>query len=135
MATRGTYADIGWGFTVTWNSDTLYGMSVEFGGFETDIVEKTHSGSTEAWKEFIAGLKDAGDITLELNHDPDFVPVQGSSGTLVVTFPVPSGMSTGATCTVTAILQTFSPSVPNDDKMTTSITWKITGKPVFAAAA
>src|SRR5688500_8363804 len=36
-----------------------------------DAVEATHTESTEAWREFIAGLKDAGEVSAELNLVPD----------------------------------------------------------------
>ena len=39
--------------------------------FARDAVDATHTESPEAWREFIPGLKDAGEITAELNLVPD----------------------------------------------------------------
>ena len=35
-----------------------------------DTVDATHEESPGAWREFIAGLKDGGDVSLDLNFIP-----------------------------------------------------------------
>ena len=36
-----------------------------------DMVDATHTESPQKWREFIPGLRDAGEVTLELNFLPD----------------------------------------------------------------
>ena len=39
--------------------------------FARDAQDATHTESTEGWREFIPGLKDGGEISVELNFVPD----------------------------------------------------------------
>lgn len=109
-------------------------------GFEIsrDWVDATHSQSTEKWREFIAGLKDAGEFTAEIN----FVPGSTSIALLLAQF----NKDTPSACEIyiptatpykwafEAGLSGFGFDAPVDDKMTASMTFKITGKPVLTAA-
>jgi predicted secreted protein len=37
-------------------------------GLSRDAVDATHTESTQGWREFIPGLKDAGEVTIEMNY-------------------------------------------------------------------
>lgn len=100
-----------------------------------DAVEATHMQSPEKWREFIAGLKDGGELAVELNY------VKTSAATMMaefdsdvvkdrrITFPDGSTFDMAALCTA------FEPDAPNDDKIAASATFKVSGKPVFTASA
>ena len=99
-----------------------------------DIIDATHMESVDGWREFIAGLKDGGEMSVDLN----FVPGSATTATLVamqteivprrarLTFPDGTDWGFNLFCTG------MSPAVPVDDKMTATATFKITGEPDFA---
>jgi len=104
-------------------------------GLSADTIDVTSHDSTGGWREYLGGLKDGGEVTLELNFDPvgathddvtgglldDFA--SGTSVSWVVTF------SDAATSTwaFSAIPVGFELDAPIDDKLTASATLKITG--------
>lgn len=104
-----------------------------------DTVDASHEESPGAWREFIAGMKDGGEISLELN----FVAGGSSSLALMSEFDLDGPLATknrqivfpdGSYFAFAAILTAFEPDAPLDDKMTASATYKITGKPTLVQA-
>lgn len=105
-----------------------------------DTLEATHHQSPDMWREFIKGLKDGGEVSLDLNFLPFHATHNAATGILadfdddtnisewVVTFP-----DAGATAwTFDAIVTGFEPAQPFDEKLTASVTLKVTGKPTLA---
>lgn len=100
-----------------------------------DSVEKTHTKSPEKWREFFAGLKDAGEFSLDTIFDPSDPNVvaflnefnSDDNGYYKIIFP--DATEWGFEAFMTAI----SPSSPIDDKMMSTITYKLSGKPGFIA--
>lgn len=101
-----------------------------------DTVDATHELSPEAWREFIAGLKDGGEVSFDMNFVPDSVEAaslmaeldaQGRSAVKnrKVIFP------DGSYFTFAAILTGYEPDSPLDDKMSAAVTFKVTGKPIL----
>ena len=98
-----------------------------------DIIDATHMASPNKWREFIAGLKDGGEMSLDIN----FVPGSSTTTLLVlmqteteprpvkIQFPNAEEWGFSAFCTG------FEPSVPVADKMTASVKFTITGEPDF----
>lgn len=102
-----------------------------------DAVDATHTASPDGWREFIPGLKDAGEVTIEFN----FVPGSPSTQLLVDAFnadePVECQITfpDGSPATVwsfEAIVTGLEFEAPVDDKMTGTATFKITGKPTLS---
>lgn len=107
--------------------------SFKFPNLSRDPIEATHSESTEGWKEFIPGLKDGGEFGLELN----FVP--GSSTTLLMMSEMAAAAGNkqvvftgGQIWSFAAFATGLESDGPVADKMTASVTYKITGKPTLA---
>jgi predicted secreted protein len=100
-----------------------------------DAVEATHTESPEKWREFIAGLKDAGEVTLELNFIPGGPAIERLLGLFNSdTFSVARLVFPNlVTWQFTALLTGVEPEAPVEDKMTASVTFKLTGKPGFIA--
>ena len=106
-----------------------------------DTIEVTHHQSTDMWREFIKGLKDGGEVSLELNFMPfDTSHNAATTGILadfgddttvaawVLTFP-----DSGATqWEFDGIVTAFETSEPFDDKLMASVTIKVTGVPTLA---
>jgi predicted secreted protein len=100
-------------------------------------LEATHHTSEDMWREFKKGLKDGGEVSMELNFMPFNATHQAiladfSDDTTiaewVMTFP-----DSGATqWSFDAIVTAFEPSQPFDELLTASTTLKVTGKPTLA---
>jgi predicted secreted protein len=102
-----------------------------------DAIDATHSQSAEKWREFIAGLKDGGEASADIN----FVP--GSAGHELLMDQLDTDapseceidLPDGSKFEFDGILTGYAPSAPIDDKMTATVTFKVSGKPVFTEAA
>jgi predicted secreted protein len=112
--------------------------------YARDAQDATHTESTEGWREFIPGLKDAGDISCELNLVPDsnsmdLVLAQFNTDELVQVRILFADGTQGAvpTCsrfTCNVVVTGFAMEAPLDDKMSATLTAKISGKPTFVRA-
>lgn len=111
-----------------------------------DAQEATHTESTEGWREFIPGLKDAGEVSAELNFVPDsdttaLLLAQFDSNALTqarILFADGDQDASPMTCstwTFNAVLTGFPPEAPIDGKMSATTTFKISGKPTFVRAS
>lgn len=109
-------------------------QDINVGGTSVDMVDITEQASTDEWREFKAGLKDGGEVTLTVSYDPDCTdpPVEGEDvATLKIAWP------TGTTLwfEAAAIVQGISVSAPLGQKIVCDITLKITGAVDWAGAA
>jgi predicted secreted protein len=107
-----------------------------------DTVEATHSESPEKWREFIPGLKDAGEMTVELNFIPGGDAMQrflrsfntDEPDQCRIVFPdggVDESPPTATIWAFVAFLTGVEPEASMEDKMSVSATFKLTGKPDF----
>lgn len=100
--------------------------------YSRDAIEATHHGSPSGYKEYIPGLKDAGEVSLTLNYVPSASDAYlaafeaSSAGQFRITMP------NAVTCTFNGVITGYSPATPRDDKMTTEIKIKVSGKPTWA---
>tara|TARA_R110002126_G_scaffold210134_1_gene356710 strand:- start:663 stop:1091 length:429 start_codon:yes stop_codon:yes gene_type:complete len=105
-------------------------------GLSRDTVDVTDMDSPEKWREFIGGLKDAGEVSLEVNFVPDSAVVTNwladintdTNGYYDITW-----LTGPTTWAFSAIMTGFEAGTPMDDKMSGTITYKLSGKPVFVA--
>jgi len=134
-------------------ANSAFGTSISIGG--TDIAELTNIGgvnismdtidvtnhdSSDAYREFIGGLVDAGEVPVEGNFYPgDAGQValltalnNRTSSAFVITFPA----AVGATWTFNALVTGFmAADAPIDGALPFSATLKISGKPTLAVTA
>jgi len=104
-------------------------------GMKADMKEVSNMLSPNTYKEFVAGLREGGDVTFEGNYIPkdatqitlrtDFENGTQSSWTIVL----PNALGTW---TFTAMVSAINPAYPVDDRIVVSGTLKITGKPVLS---
>jgi len=108
-------------------------------GLTLDAVEATHTESPNAYREYIAGLLDGGEISLEVNFLPGNATHAIATGILgdhqnrtMRNFQVvwPDGSST--TWSFAALVTKAEPTAPLDNRMTMALTLKISGKPTLA---
>ena len=104
-----------------------------------DTIDVTNHSSTDGWREFIGGLLDGGEISLDINYQPtegthDFTTglLKNMSNKTVRNFQLvfPDGSST--TWSFSALITAFEPSEPIDNKLSAAVTLKLAGKPTLA---
>jgi predicted secreted protein len=114
-------------FTAIGNVTSVSGPEIE-----RETYDVTAHDSEDGWREFIGGLKDAGEVSVELNYDPvkhdelvaDFDDAKARAYKLVF----PQGKGSWA---FQAFLTGFSQEAPVDDKLSGELTFKVTGKPTI----
>jgi predicted secreted protein len=107
--------------------------------FSRDSVDVSHEQSPDQWREFIAGLKDAGEVSFEFN----FVPGAAAASALHAEFDLEGSQAVknrrvvlpdGSLWAFAAFMTGLEFKTPIDDKMTGTATFKITGAPTFTQA-
>lgn len=104
-------------------------------GLSRETIDVTAHDSPDQWMEFLGGLKDGGEVSMDVNYDPaehdtlldDFDATDPINYQLVF----PDAAST--TWQFPTILTGFEPTAPYDDKLTATIGFKVAGKPTFDA--
>lgn len=102
-----------------------------------DEVDATHMQSPNRTREFIPGLIDPGEASFEMNFVPGSasdlkiaeIKTAGERVKCRVTFP------NAVTWTFSGWVSGYEPAVPTDDKMTATVTWRVTGPTVSTPAA
>jgi len=102
-----------------------------------DSVEITHMGSTSEFREFMAGLRDAGEVsaTIQLDFgDTEVGQVETSyqNGT-TDSYQIAFSDSVPTTWQFSAFVTSLEVQTPIDDVATYNMAFKITGKPNYSA--
>jgi predicted secreted protein len=105
--------------------------SVKPPGYSRDAIDATHMESPDRFREYIAGMMDAGEVTIGLNYVPAasdavLTALTAGKGDFKITLP------NGVTVTFSAVVTAYDIDAPLDDKMTATATFKVSGKPVLA---
>lgn len=97
-----------------------------------ETIEVTHMASDDAYREYIGGLFDGGEVTVTLNYvEAGMTLLQTLIGAGVETFKIT--LPGASTIIFSAIPTGVAPSeLVIDDKATVELTMKVTGKPAFA---
>lgn len=118
-------------FTTIANVTNVSGPEIE-----RETYDVTAHDSVDGWREFIGGLKDGGEVTLEINYDPrKHDPFVADFGDTVprdykLTFP-----GTLGEWALKLVLTGFKSEAPVDDKFTGEMKFKVSGKPVIIPGA
>lgn len=97
-----------------------------------DLVEATHMQSPNGDKEFILGLNDPGECSFTLNFVPGsssdqmYQSVKAARERVKVRITYPNEV----TWTFSGLLTAYQPAIPTADKMTATVTFKVTGSTV-----
>lgn len=135
-----TVADIGYDSSFGIYNGTTYDLvaevkSIQPPGFSRDAIEATHLKSPEAYKEFIAGLKEMAESTLTLNW------VASATDVLVTAFEDETGQyeitaPNGVRMQFAGFFTAYTPpQLTPDGVMEATVTIKPTGKATLHAAA
>lgn len=112
-------------------------LSVGGPSLSRDTPEATSTDSPTGYKEFIGGLRDGGEVTITVNFLPQDTTQKftGVLGDLEVdtlqNYQISFPSSPATLWTFAALLTGFEPDVPIEDRMTASLTFKISGKPTL----
>ncbi len=116
-----TTAIIGTGLTLTHSGLTFPIISVDGPNITREKIEASKM-STTTWKDYLfASLKDPGDLTMTVEWNGALPTFATSPASTVITF------SNSNTLTGTAVITSFEPSTPLEDKMTAQVTLSFSG--------
>lgn len=133
-----TSAAIGYGVTfLIYNGSTYDAVAevtnISMPGYSRDAIDVTNQDSANSFREFIAGLMDAGEVSIDYNYIPaaaEDVLTAMLAG--VGQFKIAHGA--GVNVVFSAIVTDWQPNAPVDDKMSATATFKVTGRPTWAAS-
>lgn len=140
----GATVNDGTGTTITFatSSFTAEITNIEWGGIERESIDTTNLSAAAPGandfgnRTFIpSALADPGELTLEIHFNPDTLPpVHLVAETITVTFPLVSGDTTAAKWAGSGFATGYGAVVPLGDKMTTTMTVKMSGNQTRTAA-
>ena len=124
--------DIGTGTTVTFGTSGITANITDVGwsGLSRESVPTSHMGTTGGMTYTPADLYDPGELTLEVQFDPDKnyeVDIARVAETITVTFPLASGQSTASAWSATGFITGIEWDDPLEGLMTGTITCKMSG--------
>lgn len=117
--------------------------SITIPGFSREIYDVTAHDSPNKWREWIGGLLEGGEASCDLNYDPattldgqtvymTLVADAESPDPVNYEIELPDGSKFACALLITEYADI---DAPFDGKVTGSITFKLSGKPTFTAAA
>jgi len=125
VTANGTTISIDGGTTTVANVLSITPASVSVATIDSTDMDAT-------WRTFIGGLKDGGEASFEISYDPSAAThtaiesaIDGAAKSIVVTW------SDSTTMSFSAIITGFSPSAAIDDKLTASVSMKVTSTVTF----
>ena len=128
--------DVGTGTSITFADSgfTAEIVDIQIGGISREAVDVTEMSDTVGagnigGREFIpTRLADPGELTLEVHFDPDVTPpVNLPPEQIDIDFPLAPGDLTAAKWEALGFCTSYDAAVPLEDKMTATITIKISG--------
>ena len=108
-------------------------------GLKLETLEVT-SHDSGVWREFIGGLRDGGEIKLDINYDPAGATHKDAAGGLLAdlkngtanAYALRFSDAATTTWTFNALVTSFEPKAPMDGKLSASTNLKITGTATLA---
>lgn len=109
-------------------------------GISRDAIDVSHEQSPGEYREFIAGMKDAGEVSLELNFKGNSAGYQALLAEVALTGssavkPRRILFRDTSYLEFDAFVTGLEPDAPLDDKMSLAVTFKVTGQPLLTVPA
>lgn len=127
-------------FGTTWSTSTDAGVTwvtvasvTEVGVLDAsaETIDTTAHDSANGWRTFIGGVKDGGELKMNINYDP---AVHGAIFALLgadgIEHKILLPDAGAATVEFDGIVTGFSAGAPFDDKLSGEVTIKVSGAPV-----
>ena len=132
--------DVGTGTTIVFGTSAFEAHLLSVNGTDITraVVDSTHMGTTGERTKIFGDLFDPGSVECEIALDPDAQPPIGAAvETITITFPIPTGMATGANIAGTGACTAWSWGDPLEDKMTATmtVTWDGETGPTWTVSA
>jgi hypothetical protein len=107
---------------------------------ESEDVKVSHMESPGGYHEYIPGMREAGEVSFEINFLPAHATHNGVTGLAanhrartVHNWKIELAGG-GAVWSFPGYVKTFNVQIPVDDKVSASVSIKVTGEPLLAAA-
>jgi hypothetical protein len=97
-----------------------------------DVIDVSHMQSPNRTREFITGLNDPGEASFEMNFVPGSAAdlaiqaLKGLTATTEFIITFPPGTTGAVIWTFNGFLTGYEPALPGEDKMTATVTIKVT---------
>lgn len=131
-------ADVGTGTTLTFGTTSYTAAieGIEIDGFARAVIDVAHMGTAGARDKIVGDLYEPPVLTVTAQFNPnDPAPYSAAAETVTVTFPIPSGLTNGATMAGSAAVTQVGISVPLEDKMMSTFQVQYLGDITFADAS
>lgn len=109
-------------------------ISITWPGYKRDAVDVTYMDSTDQFREYIPGLMDGGEVTVEMNWVPSASDVIITALTASATGQFKITYNAGVNVVFKAVVTAYQPQSPLGDKLSATATFKVTGKPTWSAS-
>ena len=111
-------------------------LDVSGPGYNRDTIDVTHASSPSHYREFIEGFKDGGDVSLTMNFTQasyaSFLAKFDSDGKDNFQITIPDdNFSNKPTIVFNGTVTGIETEYSVEDKVTASVTIKVSGKPVY----
>lgn len=114
---------------------TAIGNVTNVGGpsLSRETIDVSAHDSPNGWMQFKGQMKDGGEVSLDVNYDPDKHDVlvddldDDDPRNYQIVFPTTPPTS----WTFQAVMTGFEPEAPHDDKLAATITFKVSGQPTL----
>jgi len=139
IAAKGTLLKIGDGADPEVFTTIAEVMNISGPSLSMDAIDVTNQSSVNGWKESIGGLLDGGEITFDINYLPTDATHNATAGLIndmqnrtLRNFQLVFPDASSTTWSFSALITGFEPSADVSDKLTASVTLKISGQPTLA---
>lgn len=135
----GTLLQIGDGATAESFTTIAEVVNISGPALSTDTIDMTHHSSPGNWEESLASTLRSGEVTFDINYIPAHATHDASTGLLadflnrvVRNFKLVFPDAGNTTWSFAAVVTGFEPAAPHDDKLSASVTLKVSGQPTLA---
>lgn len=127
----------------TYSNATAIGNVISISGPDQsrDAIDKSTMDSSAKWRENIPGMLDGGEVSVEVNYDgsasgtAEYLDTQFTATAQGMVIAFSESTATAGTTrsywAASGFMTALGHAIPFDDKITQSITFKITGTPTF----
>jgi len=109
--------------------------SITVGGQKVNLIDVSNMDSASGFNEFIAGMADGGEFSIEgnfLNTGQQALVISDHQGKTLTSWVVLLGATPTVTITANCFVTALDFIAKFDDKLSFSATLKVTGKPVYS---
>lgn len=92
-----------------------------------DSIDVSSHDSASQWREFVSGMKDAGELSMEINYDPSLHGAIWSALGTQRNHRITLTDAGAATVAFAGFISGISADAPYDDKLSATVSIKVTG--------